>query len=77
MTQHAASFGTYSVDTAARIVTHTVEGELPPAPGTLERATPYALGGDTLRLGGGTDCRWTLVRVAPRPLPLPLPAPDP
>lgn len=58
-----AYFGTYQVDSAARMVTHRIEGEFLPRVGQAEVATPFDLHGDTLRLGADSSERWIFVRV--------------
>jgi lipocalin-like protein len=58
-----AYFGTYSVDSAAQMVTHRIEGELLPRFGSVEVATPYRLRGDSLVLGTDSLEQWHFVRI--------------
>jgi hypothetical protein len=58
-----AYFGTYTVDSLARVVTHRIEGEFLPRSGSVEVATPFRITGDTLRLGSDSSEHWVFVRV--------------
>ena len=60
---HVAYFGTYSVDSAAQLVTQRIEGELLSRLGSVEVATPYRLHGDSLILGTDSLEQWIFVRV--------------
>lgn len=67
LSSYAGSFGTYGENRAAGLITHRIEGEVPPLSGTLERVTPFRIDGDTLTIGAGTARQWVLVRVPARP----------
>jgi hypothetical protein len=54
----AAYFGTYTVDATRGIVTHHIEGEIPPRRANTEIATPFEIRHDTLALS-----QWLFVRV--------------
>ncbi len=62
---YVAYFGTYTVDEAARAVTHHVEGSLNPSYFGTDQLRPATLDGDRLTLSDGKNFRvvWERVRV--------------
>ena len=58
-----ALFGTYRVDSLNRLVTHFIEGEIPPGAGSFEIATPFRITADSLILGGDSMPSWVFVKV--------------
>ncbi|MGA9801333.1 MAG: lipocalin-like domain-containing protein [Terriglobales bacterium] len=62
-TAYVAYFGTYTVDAAARVVTHHVEGSLAPDFTGTDQPRPFKLEGDRLEIGDGKTWRRVLERV--------------
>jgi len=60
---YVAYFGTYTVDTQNRIVTHHVEGSLSPDYTDTDQPRPFKLEGDRLEIGDGKTWRRVLERV--------------
>jgi hypothetical protein len=60
---YAGYFGTYSVDWAAGVVTHHVEGAWNPSYLRRDQPRPFTLKGDTLVLGDQKTWQRVLVRV--------------
>lgn len=58
-----ALFGTYRVDSLNRLVTHFIEGEIPPGAGSFEIATPFRVTPDSLILGSDSMPSWVFVRA--------------